>query len=191
MDASGYALFATPIGRCGLAWSERGVAGCQLPERTPAAARARLLRRLSDIGESLEPARESEPGSQPDHIRAAIRAISELLEGQPRDLSFILLDLHGVPDFARRVYDAARLIPAGETLTYGELARKLGAPGAARAVGRALGQNPYAPIVPCHRVLAAHGGIGGFSASGGVRTKWRMLEIERAACSQQLALPLE
>jgi methylated-DNA-[protein]-cysteine S-methyltransferase len=103
-------------------------------------------------------------------------------------MPYTLLDLRAVPEFAQRVYRAAVLIPAGQTLTYGELARNIGSPGAARAVGRALGQNPFAPIVPCHRVLAAGGGIGGFSASGGTQTKWRLLEIERAACGQQLLL---
>jgi methylated-DNA-[protein]-cysteine S-methyltransferase len=86
------------------------------------------------------------------------------------------------------VYLAARDILAGQTLTYGELARNLGAPGAARAVGQALGKNPFAPIVPCHRVLAAGGRPGGFSAHGGPSTKLKMLAIERAAIGGQLPL---
>lgn len=88
------------------------------------------------------------------------------------------LDLSRVPPFHARVYEVARTIPPGTTLTYGEIARRLGEPGAARAVGQALGANPFAPIVPCHRVLAAGGGTGGFSADGGVATKRRLLEIE-------------
>ncbi len=84
----------------------------------------------------------------------------------------------GVPDFHRRVYDIVRCIPPGQTLTYGDIARRLGLPGSAQAVGRAMGRNPFAPIVPCHRVLAAGGKDGGFSAHGGVGTKRRMLVIE-------------
>src|SRR4029453_17011519 len=96
-------------------------------------------------------------------------------------LSHVALDMEQVPAFERRVYEAARRIPAGKTLSYGEIAGQLGVPGSARAVGRALGRNPFAIVVPCHRVVAAGGKLGGFSASGGVHTKRRMLEIERAS----------
>ncbi|RZJ10583.1 MAG: MGMT family protein, partial [Haliea sp.] len=96
------------------------------------------------------------------------------------DLSDIPLDMAGVPPFHRRVYEIARAIPPGRVLTYGEVAQRLGEPGAARAVGQALGHNPFAPVIPCHRVLAANRQGGGFSAGGGVSTKLRMLEIERA-----------
>jgi methylated-DNA-[protein]-cysteine S-methyltransferase len=110
-------------------------------------------------------------------------AVTALLDGrppEPADLTHLVLDMDGVPPFHQRVYALARQIPPGETLTYGELARQLGEPGAARAVGQALGHNPFAPVVPCHRVLAADGRSGGFSANGGVSTKLRMLLIERA-----------
>jgi methylated-DNA-[protein]-cysteine S-methyltransferase len=100
---------------------------------------------------------------------------------QPADLSNIQLDMEGVPPFHRRVYEVARAIAPGNTRTYGEIATRLGDPGAARAVGQALGHNPFAPVVPCHRVLAAGGRSGGFSANGGVATKLRMLQIERAS----------
>jgi methylated-DNA-[protein]-cysteine S-methyltransferase len=185
MASCGYTLFDTSVGRCGIAWGERGVVCLQLPERSPAATRGRLLQRL----ESLSEAGEME-SAVPEAICKAIAAITALLQGEPRDLREIELDMREVPDFARKVYDAARLISPGETLTYGEVARKIGSPGAARAVGMALGHNPFAIIVPCHRVLAAGGGSGGFSAHGGVRTKWRLLEIERAAHGGQLALPI-
>ena len=99
---------------------------------------------------------------------AAIDGIVALLRGEKRDLREIALDLDGVPDFNRRVYELARTIPPGSTLTYGEIARRLASPGTARAVGQALGQNPWPIVVPCHRVLAADGGMGGFSAPGGV-----------------------
>jgi methylated-DNA-[protein]-cysteine S-methyltransferase len=107
--------------------------------------------------------------------------MAALLDGKKADLSKIALDMDGVPEFHRRVYEAARTIPAGATLSYGEVAKRAGAPGAARAVGQALGRNPFAIVVPCHRVLAAGGKLGGFSAKGGTNTKVRMLEIEGAS----------
>ncbi len=85
-----------------------------------------------------------------------------------------------VPEFNRRVYAVARAVPPGETITYGEIAERIGERGAAQAVGQALGRNPFPIVVPCHRVLAADGGLGGFSAHGGVATKRRMLAIEGA-----------
>jgi len=99
--------------------------------------------------------------------------------GEGADLSQIVLDLAGVEQFDRRVADVARAIPAGETLTYGEIATRIGAPGKAREVGAALGRNRFPIIVPCHRVVAANGKLGGFSGPGGPRTKLRLLEIER------------
>ena len=111
-------------------------------------------------------------------VLPAIDGIVALLRGDKRDLREIILDFHGVPVFNRRVYEIARTIGPGATLTYGDIARRLGRPGTARAVGHALGQNPWPIVVPCHRVLAADGRMGGFSAPGGVATKRRMLEIE-------------
>src|SRR4029079_6784817 len=96
------------------------------------------------------------------------------------ELSAIALDMAQVPPFHRRVYEVARTIPPGATLSYGEIATRLGVPGSARAVGQALGRNPFAIVVPCHRVLAAGGKMGGFSANGGIGTKLRMLSIESA-----------
>ena len=107
-------------------------------------------------------------------------ASSRCLSGAAVDLSTVPLDMERVPAFERRVYEVARTIPPGQTLTYGEVAARLGDPGAAREVGQALGRNPFAVIVPCHRVVAAGGKTGGFSATGGVTTKLRLLEIERA-----------
>jgi len=170
MTAQGFALFHTAVGPCGLAWSERGVAGVQLPERDEQATRARMRLRFPK-------AREGEP---PPAARRARDAIVALLAGEPRDLSAIALDMEGVPAFHRRVYEAARDIPRGATLSYGDVARRVGASGAARAVGQALARNPFAVIVPCHRVLSAGGRIGGFSANEGVETKRRLLAIEGA-----------
>ena len=113
-------------------------------------------------------------------IACARDDIIALLAGEPRDLADIPLDMSEVPPFHQRVYAVARAIPPGATFTYGEIAARIGEPGAARAVGQALGRNPFPPIVPCHRVLAAGGRTGGFSARGGVATKMRMLTIEGA-----------
>jgi methylated-DNA-[protein]-cysteine S-methyltransferase len=168
MPAIGLTLFDTPLGTCGIAWGEERIAGVQLPEKLPGATRARLQRRY--------PAARASP--PPPRITDAIEGIVALIAGEARDLSPIPLDLDGVPPFHRRVYEVARTIPAGATLTYGEIALRLGEPGAARAVGQALGQNPVPIIVPCHRVLAAGGRTGGFSARGGVATKLRLLSIE-------------
>ncbi len=176
MSSTGYCLFDTPIGRCAMAWSGRGVAALQLPEATEARTRARLLRALPD-------AVDAEP---PRAVREAVNAIVALLSGRPRDLSDLPLDMDRVAEFDRKVYAAARRIPPGATLTYGEVAVRAGEPGGARAVGKALGRNPFAIIVPCHRVVAAGGRIGGFSANGGVVTKERLLAIEGAGAGGRL-----
>ena len=170
MMASGFALFDTAIGRCGVAWGERGVAGVQLPEAGERETRARMLQRFPAAGEA----------QPPPEVQRVIDRIVALLRGEASDLSTIALDMEEVPAFHRRVYEVARAIPSGMTLSYGEIAARAGAPGAARAVGQALGRNPFPIVVPCHRVLAAGGKIGGFSAQGGVATKRRMLVIEGA-----------
>jgi methylated-DNA-[protein]-cysteine S-methyltransferase len=171
MTAQAFTLFETAIGRCAIAWGARGVTRVQLPEAREAATRARLLRQLPGAQEAVPPR----------DVRRAVAAIAALLGGEPRDLSDVPLDMDGLPAFRRRVYEAARGIPPGATLSYGELAERLGAPGAARAVGQALGRNPFAIVVPCHRVLSAGGRVGGFSANGGVVTKLRLLAIEAGA----------
>jgi methylated-DNA-[protein]-cysteine S-methyltransferase len=177
-DCGGFALFATAIGRCGIAWGERALVGVQLPEASDAATRVRLVRGLPKL-------RETEP---PPWVQLAIVRIQALLNGLLDDLADIPLDMESVPPFHRRVYEITRAIPPGRTLTYGEVAQQLGDPAAARAVGQALGHNPFAPVVPCHRVLAAHSGAGGFSAQGGVATKLRMLEIEKAQVGSERGL---
>lgn len=168
MTDRGFLLFDTPIGTCGIAWGDRGVIGVQLPEGGEAAARARLGRELPD-------SRESTP---PPEIERAVDGIVALLNGEARDLSFVALDMREIPPFNRRVYEVARTIPPGVTLSYGEIAARLGEPGAARDVGAALARNRFAIVVPCHRVVAANGKLGGFSARGGLKTKLRLLSIE-------------
>jgi len=179
MSGPGQTLFDTPIGTCGIAWTPRGIAALQLPESSAERTRERVLRRLAALGFASAPL-ASASDEPPDGVRCAIDAILALLDGAWQSLDFIALDESDLPDFERRVYAETRAIAPGTTLTYGEVAARIGEPGAARAVGQALGRNPYAIIVPCHRVLAAGGAIGGFSAGGGASTKRRLLAIERA-----------
>jgi methylated-DNA-[protein]-cysteine S-methyltransferase len=173
MVTQGFTLFDTIIGRCGLAWGARGLIGVQLPQSAPGAAWARLRRRFPD-------AVETEP---PPEVEAVIARVHDLLAGARDDLADVRLDLEGQPAFNLRVYAIARAIAPGEVSTYGEVARAMGEPGAARAVGKALGENPWPIVVPCHRVLAASGGMGGFSAPGGAETKARLLTLEKARTS--------
>jgi methylated-DNA-[protein]-cysteine S-methyltransferase len=160
-------VFDTALGPAGVKWNETGITEVVMPGR----------RGLEDDGSPL-----------PAAIREAVEAIVALLGGERRDLAGIALDDDGVDEFARRVYAATRAIGPGETATYGEIARAIGEPGAARAVGAALGRNPFPIVVPCHRVLAADGALHGFSAPGGIATKRRMLEIEQAPGFTQTSL---
>lgn len=166
-----FALFATPVGPCGLVWAARGLVGVLLPEANVGATRARAQRRFGGAHEA----------EAPTDIRQVMLRIVGLLSGEPDSLQDIKLDTSALPPFNLRVYELARGILPGQTLTYGEVAARLGDPQLARAVGQALGANPFPIIVPCHRVLAAGGKSGGFSAPGGARTKLRLLEIEGAA----------
>ncbi|MDP3760398.1 MAG: methylated-DNA--[protein]-cysteine S-methyltransferase [Ramlibacter sp.] len=168
--AQGFCVFDTAIGPCGLAWGERGIVGVQLPEGEREGTRARMRKRFPG-------APETQP---PELLQSVAMRVAALLSGHPDPLLDVALDMTQVSAFHQRVYGITRAIPPGRTLTYGEVAEQLGEPGAARAVGQALGHNPFAPIVPCHRVLAARTGGGGFSAEGGVATKLRMLQIEKA-----------
>jgi len=167
---TGFALFDTAIGRCGVAWGERGLLGVQLPEAGDSRTRARVLQKAPGARDMTPPA----------EVQQACDAMAELLDGEARDLSFIALDTERLPAFNRSVYDIARTIAPGETMTYGDIATRLGDKQLSRSVGQALGQNPLPIVIPCHRVLAANGKTGGFSANGGVTTKFRMLAIERA-----------
>jgi len=170
MAAAGLCAFDTPIGSCGVAWSDEAIIGVRLPEADETATLGRLRRRHPELG----------PSDPPDWVLAIIARIQALLEGGRDDLADVPLDMRKLPEFNRRVYAVTRAIPPGRTLTYGEVAQRIGEPGAARAVGQALGYNPFAPVVPCHRVLAAGSAGGGFSATGGVATKLQLLQIERA-----------
>src|SRR5258706_3951947 len=138
MTAQGFPVFDTPWGRCGLAWGGQGIVGVQLPEAREAETRARLQKRFPQ-------AREATP---PVEVQGALDGIVALLHGEASDLSAIGLDMEGVSPFHRRVYEVARTIPRGTTVSYGDIAARLGSPGSARAVGQALGRNPFAIVVP-------------------------------------------
>jgi methylated-DNA-[protein]-cysteine S-methyltransferase len=176
--AAHFVLFETAIGRCALLWRGGLVIGAALPERDEAALRRRIESRFPG-------ASEAEP---PPFVADAIARILRMLKGERVDLSDVPVDLGAGSELERKVWEAARRIPCGETRTYGDIARAIGAPGASQAVGAALGRNPVPIVVPCHRVLASGGRSGGFSAPGGVETKFRMLAIERARRADDPAL---
>ena len=173
-----FALFDTAIGFAGIAWNEAGLVACHLPERDADNSRRSFLRRFPDAAEAEVPA----------HLASTVEGIRALMRGEKADLSDAPLDLSQTPEFHARVYEVARAIPPGETLTYGEIAVKLGDKLLARDVGAALGKNPWPIVVPCHRVTAAGGKPGGFSARGGVNTKLKLLGIEGAAAAAQTDL---
>jgi len=162
------ALFDTALGRIGLSWRDDVILAVQLPESDDETTMIRLARTVGMMT----------PAEPTPAISAAMAAIVDLLDGRSADLDFIEIDLGERSAFDAAVYDVTRAIPAGESLTYGEVAERVGQPGAAQAVGRAMGANPVPIIVPCHRVLGAKGQLIGFSAAGGVETKRRMLLIE-------------
>jgi len=137
--------------------------------------RGAALVRVQLLGPDLAPSGAATP---PAWVHRAADRITAVMGGAPDDLRDLPLDLTGLPPFARRVYEALRQVPPGATCTYGELAAALGTPGAARAVGGAVGRNPFLVVVPCHRVVAAGGRLGGFSAPGGVATKRALLAAE-------------
>ena len=170
--ALGHCLFDTVLGRAGVAWSERGITVVQLPE----ASDERTVERLHTVAAARTPAAEA-----PAPVAAAIAQLRRHFEHGAEDLSGIALDLRGSPPFYQKVYEQARRVGPGRTVTYGELARALGSPGLSRAVGTAMAKNPCVVVVPCHRVLGSSGSPGGFSAHGGLRTKARLLAAEGAA----------
>ncbi len=164
-----FAIFDTALGHCGIVWTPRGVAGVNLPEGNEAKTRARVLKRFPQ-------AKEAAPSEE---IAAIIRSVVALVAGEKIALSHVVLDHAPLPEFSRRVYAIVRTIPVGQTLTYGDVAKQLGDVALSREVGQAMGKNPTPIIMPCHRVVAANGKTGGFSAPGGVDTKMKLLSIER------------
>jgi len=178
MTTTHFTLFETSIGLCGLAWRDEIIVGVQLPEGGADQSRARLRRRFPDLT-------DAEPTPLVDDLIARIRA---LLDGQPVDLTDAPVDMSVFEPFSRQVYEIARAIPPGQAMTYGEIAERLGDKLLARDVGQAMGKNPYPIIIPCHRVVAAGGKLGGFSARGGATTKQKLLAIEGYAPGGQASL---
>lgn len=183
MKKAAYCLFETPLGACAIAW--RGPADphsaplvtlVQLPEATPQATESRIARKSGS----------HHPSAPPPRISEIIEKIHKHLEGEAQDFRDVPVDLEGVGPFFRQVYEAAREIPAGQTRTYGEIAKAVGQPTAAQEVGQAMSKNPVPIIVPCHRVSAAGGKLGGFSAPGGPATKAKLLALEGAAVNLPL-----
>jgi len=167
--AQSYHVFETPMGFCGIAWSDAGVARFQLPTKTAEAAERLICRR----------APSAEPGLPPADVAAVVEAAKRYFAGEEIDFSQVQVDLAGEDAFFAQIYGALRGVGWGRTTTYGALAKEVGAGReAARDVGEAMAKNPMPLIIPCHRVLAAGGKIGGFSAPGGSKTKTRMLELE-------------
>ena len=178
--AHSYLTFGTADGICGIAWNDRGITRFQLPARSPEAAERLLLRRAPG----------AEPGVPPPMVIEAVAAVRRYFEGAETDFSGLELDLDDQDAFFGRIYAAARRVGWGRTTTYGALAKGLGAgPEAARDVGQAMARNPVPLIIPCHRVLAAGGRIGGFSAPGGAAAKIRMLELEGVHVEPSQAAP--
>jgi methylated-DNA-[protein]-cysteine S-methyltransferase len=164
-----YLIFETASGFCGIAWDRTGITRCQLPAPSSEATERYLLRRLPG----------AQPGVPPPEVAETIAAVKRYFAGEQIDFSNVRLDLEGQDAFFKQVYAATRRVGWGRTTTYGTLAKELGVgPERARDVGEAMAKNPVPLIVPCHRVLAAGGKVGGFSAPGGSGAKVRMLELE-------------
>jgi methylated-DNA-[protein]-cysteine S-methyltransferase len=163
-----FQTFDTALGLCGIVWRDEGICHMQLPEKNSKA----LLAKLQSLAE------QGTSGKEPAFVRRAIKKVKAYLDGQPQDFSGTPLDLSQVPPFHRKVYQALQQVPPGNVTTYGELAEMAGSPLAFRAVGQAMARNPLPILVPCHRVLASAGKLGGFSSFGGLATKIRLLDLE-------------
>jgi methylated-DNA-[protein]-cysteine S-methyltransferase len=170
MSGTHHHLFETALGLCGVAWNARGLTGVQLPEKDRAATARRLAAKSGSGGEAVPP----------PWVEALADSIRQYLAGEKIDFASISVDLEGVDDYRRKIYAALRDVPFGHTTTYGELARVIGEADweGARNVGDAMGRNPIPIVIPCHRVLAAGGKLGGFSAYGGTATKQKLLALE-------------
>ena len=164
-----YHIFETALGFCAIAWTGTGIVRFRLPEASAEATEKSLLRRLPD----------AKPATPAPAIAHAVKAAQRYFAGEKIEFADLPLDLDGEGEFFRKVYAAARRVGWGETTTYGALAKQFGEDWEiARDVGQAMAKNPIPLIIPCHRVLAAGGKIGGFSAPGGAATKTRMLALE-------------
>lgn len=165
-----YSVFETALGVAGLSWNDVGITHLRLPSANLGITARNLLRR----------ARNPIAAEPPPHIAKTVASVRCYFAGERVEFSKVTLDLAGHDDLFCEIYAAARRVGYGETTTYGVLAKAIGRTNwqGARDVGRAMAMNPVALIIPCHRVLAAGGKIGGFSAPGGAKTKEKMLELE-------------
>jgi methylated-DNA-[protein]-cysteine S-methyltransferase len=179
MSGREYTIFDTALGRCGIAWSDYGVLGVQLPEAREIETRGRMLRQYPDARETRR---------VPLNIEIAIEGIAGVLRGQPAELSDVGLDMHGIHVFNQRVYELTRKIPPGETRTYDELAESMRVSGAVHSVAQAIFHNPFMIIVPCHRVLEAGSYADQISPNGGTISKRRLLSIEGAGTTRSKTL---
>jgi len=169
-----YTLFETAIGTCGIAWKTGGaplIVSFNLPEATVTDTERRIARKGTKAAKI------------PHEIEEVIEKARRHLARDLQDFRDAPIDWDRFEPFARRVYEISIQIPAGQTKTYGQLAKELGEPQASQAVGQALGSNSIPLIIPCHRILAAGGKMGGFSAPGGLLTKEKLLLIEGATTS--------
>ncbi len=178
MEPSGITIFETPIGACGIAWRGAKVIGVEIGDTDETETRYRLGER---VGEQFPEAQ----ADVPTFVTQAIEKVRVLLDGGSPDFSQTPLAFESLPDLNRQVYEIILELKAGETTTYGAIARRLGDVSLSQAVGYALGKNPFPIIVPCHRVLGSNGKVGGFSAAGGTATKLKLLNIERAKISSE------
>lgn len=166
------AVFDSALGPCGIAWRDDALTHVQLPL---ADREATMVELEWQSGSSIA------PPPWPPFVAHAVAALQSLLRGELADLQGVPLDWAGIGQFERDVYEAARRIAPGHTRTYEELAQAMGQPGTVRAVEVSLGRNPFPLVVPCHRVVAGRGRLGGYGPAGGVAMKKRLLEIEAAA----------
>ncbi|MEA2876462.1 MAG: methylated-DNA-[protein]-cysteine S-methyltransferase [Hyphomicrobiales bacterium] len=162
-----YHVFETRLGFAAIAWSDNGITRFRLPYPDRASAQAQFNGK-------------AKPQEPPPHVAAVVEQAVRYFAGEQIDFSPIELDLSTVDPLRRPIYDALRKVKFGETVSYGELAKRAGvtAPQAAQDVGVAMARNPVPLIIPCHRVLAAGGKLGGFSAPGRTETKEKMLALE-------------
>ena len=164
-----YVIFATANGFCGIAWNQVGITRLQLPSATAQATERLLLRQVPD----------ARPAAPTPELAEAVSRVQRYFQGEPTQFSDIKLDLGQPGALFNDIYTAVRRLGWGETTTYKAVANELGlGQEAARDVGQAMAKNPVALIIPCHRVLAAGGKVGGFSAPGGSAAKARMLQLE-------------
>jgi methylated-DNA-[protein]-cysteine S-methyltransferase len=164
----------SPVGALWVAVGERGLMAVEFDE-PEAEFRRRLERRVARQAVRAD-----------DRTIEARQQVLDYLKGRRRHFS-LAVDLRHLTPFQRRVLQAAQAVPRGEVSTYGQIARRIGRPRSARAVGQALGSNPVPIVIPCHRILASDGGLGGYSGRGGIRTKRQLLQLEGAKLPESSA----